>query len=182
MKKILSVLFASLLVLGACGNQGETEKASEKKPSKSTVENKKEKKEDKKTEKTEEKQENKTSEETQTSSAPRNSTEENTTINNNQQPATVDNGNQTQSGQQVVKQQAPSNNINQNNQPKDPSDPSYQEYLNAKQLTENIQNNPDGYQHMGGGPGMTLSHPGQSFERYKQDVNYMRSQSQTMQH
>ena len=41
MKKILFALFASLLVLGACGNQDETEKASEKKPSKSTVENKK---------------------------------------------------------------------------------------------------------------------------------------------
>lgn len=41
MKKILSVLFASTLVLSACGNQDETEKASEKKPSKSTVENKK---------------------------------------------------------------------------------------------------------------------------------------------
>lgn len=34
MKKILSVLFASTLVLSACGNQDETEKASEKKPSK----------------------------------------------------------------------------------------------------------------------------------------------------
>ncbi|WP_419790262.1 hypothetical protein RCF71_08750 [Staphylococcus chromogenes] len=50
MKKILFVLFASLLVLGACGNQDETEKASEKKPSKSTVENKKENKEEKSTE------------------------------------------------------------------------------------------------------------------------------------
>lgn len=46
MKKILFVLFASLLVLSACGNQDETEKASEKKPSKSTVENKKENKEE----------------------------------------------------------------------------------------------------------------------------------------
>ncbi|PTF80196.1 hypothetical protein [Staphylococcus chromogenes] len=50
MKKILSVLFASTLVLSACGNQDETEKASEKKPSKSTVENKKENKEEKSTE------------------------------------------------------------------------------------------------------------------------------------
>ncbi|WP_105985967.1 hypothetical protein [Staphylococcus chromogenes] len=50
MKKILSVLFASTLVLSACGNQDKTEKASEKKPSKSTVENKKENKEEKSTE------------------------------------------------------------------------------------------------------------------------------------
>lgn len=50
MKKILFVLFASTLVLSACDNQGETEKASEKKPSKSTVENKKENKEEKSTE------------------------------------------------------------------------------------------------------------------------------------
>lgn len=61
MKKILFVLFASLLVLSACGNQDETEKASEKKPSKSTVENKKENKEEKSTE---EKQSSNTAEET----------------------------------------------------------------------------------------------------------------------
>ncbi|PTF40654.1 hypothetical protein BUY11_10675 [Staphylococcus chromogenes] len=64
MKKILFVLFASLLVLGACGNQDETEKASEKKPSKSTVENKKENKEEKSTE---EKQSSNTVEENQLS-------------------------------------------------------------------------------------------------------------------
>ncbi|NJH87363.1 hypothetical protein GLV96_12410 [Staphylococcus agnetis] len=64
MKKILFVLFASLLVLSACGNQGETEKASEKKPSKSTVEKKKENKEEKSTE---EKQSSNTVEENQLS-------------------------------------------------------------------------------------------------------------------
>ncbi|PTG54695.1 hypothetical protein BU692_10190 [Staphylococcus chromogenes] len=66
MKKLLFVLFASLLVLGACGNQGETEKASEKNPSKSTVENKKEKKEENASEEKESKNTNEvSSEETQ---------------------------------------------------------------------------------------------------------------------
>ncbi|NJH98360.1 hypothetical protein [Staphylococcus agnetis] len=45
MKKILFVLFASLLVLSACGNQDEKE--NKEKPSNSTVENKKENKEEK---------------------------------------------------------------------------------------------------------------------------------------
>ena len=71
MKKILSILFASLLVLGACGNQDETEKASEKKPSKSTVENKKEKKEEKPAEEKESNTSNEVStEETESANTP----------------------------------------------------------------------------------------------------------------
>lgn len=104
------------------------------------------------------------------------------TTNDGQQQASVNNesdhqGQQAQSGQQVSKhsQQQPQ-------QSKDPNEPTYQEYLNAKQLTENIQNDPQKYQGMGGGPGMGLSHPGQSFESYKQDVTYMRGQSETLQH
>ncbi|MCO4327085.1 hypothetical protein MTR00_08215 [Staphylococcus agnetis] len=82
MKKILSVLFVSTLVLSACGNQDETEKASEKKPSKSTVENKKENKEEKSTE---EKQSSNTVEENQLSNTNTNNGESENKTNSNTQ-------------------------------------------------------------------------------------------------
>ncbi|QDW87858.1 hypothetical protein [Staphylococcus hominis] len=76
MKKVLFLIFASLLVLGACGNQDETEKASEKKPSKSTVENKEEKS-------TEEKQSSNTVEENQLSNTNTNNGESENKTNSN---------------------------------------------------------------------------------------------------
>ncbi|MCQ9301298.1 hypothetical protein BUZ57_06690 [Staphylococcus hyicus] len=96
MKKILFVLFASLLVLSACGNN--SEKESKEKSSNSSIEKKKEKNEDKKAEKKEKKQDNKTNEESQTSYTTQNPSEENTTFNNHQQSIPVEN-NQSQNDQ-----------------------------------------------------------------------------------
>lgn len=157
MKKILFVLFASLLVLSACGNDDSKE------------EKKTEQKEEKKYEKKEKKQENKSSEETQTSSTSQNSTEENTTVNNNQQPATVDNGSQPQSGQQVVKQQTNVNNPQPNQQNQNSEE--YQRYLDAQALDQDYRNNPQKYEnaHIGGGPGLT-SPQGESFQQYQERV------------
>ncbi|MDU0452295.1 hypothetical protein [Staphylococcus chromogenes] len=84
MKKILIVLFASLLVLSACGND--------------------DMKEEKKTEQKEKKSEKK--EEKQTSNTTQTPTQEDTTVNDNQQPTTVD-YNHPQNYQE-------SNNINEN--------------------------------------------------------------------
>ncbi|WP_194750379.1 DUF5067 domain-containing protein [Staphylococcus chromogenes] len=105
-----------------------------------------------------------------TSSAPQNSTEENTTVNNNQQPAIVDNGKQTQSDQQVVKQQTNVNNRQPNQQ--NQNNEEYQRYLDAQALDQDLHNNPQKYKnaHIGGGPGLT-SPSGESFEQYQHRVN-----------
>ena len=50
-----------------------------------------------------------------------------------------------------------------------------------KSLQKTFQNNPDKYQHMGGGPGMTLSSPNQSYDSFKQDVTKARNESQVLQ-
>ncbi|WP_274316309.1 membrane lipoprotein lipid attachment site-containing protein [Staphylococcus hyicus] len=156
MKKIIFVLFASLLVLSACGNDESKE------------EKKTEQKEEKKAEKKEKKQENKSSEEAQASTS-QNSTEENTTVNNSQQPTSnesqdnVNQGQQAQSGQQIAKQKPNQPNLNSEE---------YQRYLDAQALTQDMQNNPQKYEnaHIGGGPGLT-SPTGETFQQYQERVN-----------
>ncbi|WP_157951740.1 hypothetical protein [Staphylococcus agnetis] len=157
MKKILFVLFASLLVLSACGNDESKE------------EKKSEQKEEKKAEKKEKKQEDKINENTQTSSAPQRSNEENSAVNNNQQPTAVDNGNQVQNGQQVAKQPIQQDNQQTNQLNKNSEE--YQRYLDAQALDQDYRNNPQKYEnaHIGGGPGLT-SPQGESFQQYQERV------------
>ncbi|WP_157947302.1 hypothetical protein [Staphylococcus chromogenes] len=76
MKKILFVLFASLLVLSACGNDDSKEE-------------KKTEQKEKKSEKKENKKEEKSIEEKQTSNTAQSPSQENVTVNDDQQPTTV---------------------------------------------------------------------------------------------
>ncbi|MDA3746998.1 DUF5067 domain-containing protein [Staphylococcus aureus] len=69
------------------------------------------------------------------------------------------------------------NNNGQQAQPRDPNEPSYEEYLNAKRATEEMENNPDKNQHAGGGPGMALTHPNQSYDSFRKEVGKARSEA-----
>lgn len=106
-----------------------------------------------------------------------NNESESTSKNDNGKSQDNNGNNERTQGKQV--QTAQSNN--QQSEKQDPNSPSYQEYLNAKKLTENIQNNPDKFQHIGGGPGMALSSPNQSYDSFKQDVTKARNESQALQ-
>lgn len=106
-----------------------------------------------------------------------NNESESTSKNDNGKSQDNNGNNERTQGKQV--QTAQSNN--QQSEQQDPNSPSYQEYLNAKKLTENIQNNPDKYQHIGGGPGMAISSPNQSYDSFKQDVTKARNESQALQ-
>ncbi|UEX89728.1 hypothetical protein [Staphylococcus ratti] len=161
MKRIIFTVFLSLLVLSACGHD-ENKKDNKKNEVK---QEQKDKKKDKK--------------EKQTDSS---ASEESAPTTNDNQQSNTSNSNNTQ----TTKQQNHNGNtqaIQQNKvqQPRDPNEPTYQEYLNAKQLTENVQKDPQKYQGMGGGPGMGLSYPGQSYESYKKGVAEIRSQNESLQ-
>ncbi|PTK81939.1 hypothetical protein [Staphylococcus haemolyticus] len=198
MKKALFLIFASVLVLSACGqdednSNKESNKKSETKSDKKSNDPKKNNASDNKEKTSEDKQQ--ANSDDNSNSETRNRTE-NTYDNNGgekqgssksyvgQQQKPTNNGQQqADSNQQQTsnnQQQVSQNQQNQQVQ-EDPNAPTYQEYLNAKELTENIQNNPDKYQHIGGGPGMGLSSPDQSYDSYKQEVTKARNESQTLQ-
>lgn len=48
---------------------------------------------------------------------------------------------------------------------------------NAKRATEEMENNPDKNQHAGGGPGMSLTHPNQSYDSFRKEVGKARSEA-----
>ncbi|HGZ6813287.1 TPA: hypothetical protein ACOFVL_002817, partial [Staphylococcus aureus] len=93
----------------------------------------------------------------------------NTNINNNQQT--------NNTSKQQVQKNLPATNNGQQAQPRDPNEPSYEEYLNAKRATEEMENNPDKNQHAGGGPGMSLTHPNQSYDSFRKEVGKARSEA-----
>ena len=61
--------------------------------------------------------------------------ENNTNVNNDQQT--------NNTSKQQVQKDLPATNNGQQAQPRDPNEPSYEEYLNAKRATEEMENNPD---------------------------------------
>ncbi len=95
--------------------------------------------------------------------------ENNTNISNNQQT--------NNTSKQQVQKNLPATNNGQQAQPRDPNEPSYEEYLNAKRATEEMENNPDKNQHAGGGPGMSLTHPNQSYDSFRKEVGKARSEA-----
>ena len=56
----------------------------------------------------------------------------------------------------------------QDSQQKD-NGPTYQQYQDAQAFTKDANENPDKYEHIGGGPGLT-SDAGETYEQYKQRV------------
>ena len=46
-----------------------------------------------------------------------------------------------------------------------------------KRATEEMENNPDKNQHAGGGPGMSLTHPNQSYDSFRKEVGKARSEA-----
>lgn len=81
------------------------------------------------------------------------------------------------SSKKQAQNNTPTNNNGQQAQPRDPNEPSYEEYLNAKRATEEMENNPDKNQHAGGGPGMSLTHPNQSYDSFRKEVGKARSEA-----
>ncbi|CXV46555.1 putative lipoprotein [Staphylococcus aureus] len=162
MKRLLGLLLASTLVLGACGSN-DTDKKEESKKTETKKENKDKKKETK--EKAEAKKENAN----QNDNNNQVNNENNTNINNNQQT--------NNTSKQQVQKNLPATNNGQQAQPRDPNEPSYEEYLNAKRATEEMENNPDKNQHAGGGPGMALTHPNQSYDSFRKEVGKARSEA-----
>ena len=126
MKRLLGLLLASTLVLGACGsNDGD-------KKEESKTETKKENKDKKK--ETKEKQKRKENA-NQNDNNNQVNNENNTNVNNDQQT--------NNTSKQQVQKDLPATNNGQQAQPRDPNEPSYEEYLNAKRATEEMENNPD---------------------------------------
>lgn len=177
MKKILFVLFASLLVLSACGNQGEKE--SKEKPSNSTVEKKKEKKEEKSTE---EKESNNTNEASTEKTQMSNTNEGQASVDKNQQAGGVNTqkqDQQAQSGQQTE------NNISTNKDMPVAHDGGqngygYGDYLAAKEATEQGKAQNGGK--LEGVGGSWPVQDGQSFESWRQEqVNWQNMVDSTSQ-
>ncbi|HEG8805924.1 TPA: hypothetical protein SF945_002941 [Staphylococcus aureus] len=162
MKRLLGLLLASTLVLGACGSN-DGDKKEESKKTETKKENKDKKKETK--EKAEAKKENAN----QNDNNNQVNNENNTNINNNQQT--------NNTSKKQVQKNLPATNNGQQAQPRDPNEPSYEEYLNAKRATEEMENNPDKNQHAGGGPGMSLTHPNQSYDSFRKEVGKARSEA-----
>ncbi|HDF6541818.1 TPA: hypothetical protein PEU12_002155 [Staphylococcus aureus] len=166
MKRLLGLLLASTLVLGACGSN-DTDKKEESKKTETKKENKDKKKETK--EKAEAKKENANQNANQNDNNNQVNNENNTNISNNQQT--------NNTSKQQVQKNLPATNNGQQAQPRDPKEPSYEEYLNAKRATEEMENNPDKNQHAGGGPGMSLTHPNQSYDSFRKEVEKARSEA-----
>lgn len=154
MKRLLYLILASALVLGACGSN-DGDKKEESKKAETKKENKDKKKETK--DKAEAKKEN------------ANQNDNNTNVNDHQQT--------NNTSKQQVQKNLPATNNGQQAQPRDPNEPSYEEYLNAKRATEEMENNPDKNQHAGGGPGMSLTHPNQSYDSFRKEVGKARSEA-----
>ncbi|MGZ9250109.1 hypothetical protein ACXN87_11625 [Staphylococcus aureus] len=166
MKRLLGLLLASTLVLGACGSN-DTDKKEESKKTETKKENKDKKKETK--EKAEAKKENANQNANQNDNNNQVNNENNTNISNNQQT--------NNTSKQQVQKNLPATNNGQQAQPRDPNEPSYEEYLNAKRATEEMENNPDKNQHAGGGPRMSLTHPNQSYDSFRKEVEKARSEA-----
>ncbi|HEG7505623.1 TPA: hypothetical protein SFR87_002222 [Staphylococcus aureus] len=166
MKRLLGLLLASTLVLGACGSN-DGDKKEESKKTETKKENKDKKKETK--EKAEAKKENANQNANQNDNNNQVNNENNTNISNNQQT--------NNTSKQQVQKNLPATNNGQQAQPRDPNEPSYEEYLNAKRATEEMENNPDKNQHAGGGPGMSLTHPNQSYDSFRKEVEKARSEA-----
>ncbi|MCO4429716.1 hypothetical protein [Staphylococcus aureus] len=164
MKRLLGLILASTLILGACGSN-DTDKKEESKKTETKKENKDKKKETK--EKAEAKKENANQNNNNNNNQVNN--ENNTNVNNNQQT--------NNTSKQQVQKNLPATNNGQQAQPRDPNEPSYEEYLNAKRATEEMENNPDKNQHAGGGPGMSLTHPNQSYDSFRKEVGKARSEA-----
>lgn len=164
MKKVLFLILSSLLVLGACGQKQDNEHhaKSSHKVSKEHKHN----------------SNNTDKNHTTSNNATNNQSDANT---NNTSDQSINQTSNASSTQQTTSNQNQQQTNDQSSQQQNSNEPSYQEYQNAKQLTQNIQNNPDKYQHIGGGPGMALSSPNQSYDSYKQDVAKMRNESQVLQ-
>ncbi|HDE3762919.1 TPA: hypothetical protein PD696_002534 [Staphylococcus aureus] len=162
MKRLLGLTLASALVLGACGSH-DGDKKEESKKTETKKDNKDKKKETK--EKAEAKKENAN----QNDNNNQVNNENNTNISNNQQT--------NNTSKQQVQKNLPATNNGQQAQPRDPNEPSYEEYLNAKRATEEMENNPDKNQHAGGGPGMSLTHPNQSYDSFRKEVGKARSEA-----
>ncbi|HCU7872821.1 hypothetical protein ACO1L8_07385 [Staphylococcus aureus] len=166
MKRLLGLLLASTLVLGACGSN-DGDKKEESKKTETKKENKDKKKETK--EKAEAKKENANQNANQNDNNNQVNNENNTNISNNQQT--------NNTSKQQVQKNLPATNNGQQAQPRDPNEPSYEEYLNAKRATEEMENNPDKNQRAGGGPGMSLTHPNQSYDSFRKEVGKARSEA-----
>ncbi|HCY9769302.1 TPA: hypothetical protein PE516_001924 [Staphylococcus aureus] len=166
MKRLLGLLLASTLVLGACGSN-DGDKKEESKKTETKKENKDKKKETK--EKAEAKKENANQNANQNDNNNQVNNENNTNISNNQQT--------NNTSKQQVQKNLPATNNGQQAQPRDPNEPSYEEYLNAKRATEEMENNPDKNQHAGGGPGISLTHPNQSYDSFRKEVGKARSEA-----
>ncbi|CAC7172945.1 hypothetical protein H9S54_11560 [Staphylococcus aureus] len=166
MKKILGLLLASTLILGACGSN-DGDKKDENKKTETKKENKDKKKETK--DKAEVKKENANQNNNNNNNNNQVNNENNTNVNNNQQT--------NNTSKQQVQKNLPATNNGQQAQPRDPNEPSYEEYLNAKRATEEMESNPDKNQHAGGGPGMSLTHPNQSYDSFRKEVGKARSEA-----
>ncbi|MDG5141585.1 hypothetical protein QAB78_03400 [Staphylococcus aureus] len=166
MKKILGLLLASTLILGACGSN-DGDKKDENKKTETKKENKDKKKETK--DKAEVKKENANQNNNNNNNNNQVNNENNTNVNNNQQT--------NNTSKQQVQKNLPATNNGQQAQPRDPNKPSYEEYLNAKRATEEMESNPDKNQHAGGGPGMSLTHPNQSYDSFRKEVGKARSEA-----
>ncbi|MCL9693168.1 hypothetical protein AXF04_05645 [Staphylococcus aureus] len=166
MKRLLSLLLASTLVLGACGSK-DGDKKEESKKTETKKENKDKNKETK--DKAEAKKENANQNNNNNNNNNQVNNENNTNVNNNQQT--------NNTSKQQVQKNLPATNNGQQAQPRDPNEPSYEEYLNAKRATEEMESNPDKNQHAGGGPGMSLTHPNQSYDSFRKEVGKARSEA-----
>lgn len=164
MKRLLYLILVSTLVLGACGSN-DGDKKEESKKTETKKENKDKKKETK--DKAEAKKENANQNNNNNNNQVNN--ENNTNVNNNQQT--------NNTSKQQVQKNLPATNNGQQAQPRDPNEPSYEEYLNAKRATEEMESNPDKNQHAGGGPGMSLTHPNQSYDSFRKEVGKARSEA-----
>ncbi|HCX2652219.1 TPA: hypothetical protein OZG43_002797 [Staphylococcus aureus] len=162
MKRLLYLILASALVLGACGSN-DGDKKEESKKAETKKENKDKKKETK--DKAEAKKEN------------ANQNDNNNQVNNANNTNVNDHQQTNNTSKQQVQKNLPATNNGQQAQPRDPNEPSYEEYLNAKRATEEMENNPDKNQHAGGGPGMSLTHPNQSYDSFRKEVGKARSEA-----
>ncbi|UXU67433.1 hypothetical protein MUA52_04950 [Staphylococcus agnetis] len=143
MKNLLFVILASLLLLGACGNDD----TKEKKP--------------------ENKQENKTEKKSDESSNNKANTYEHQSTNSDN--AIVDNNQQQSSDVNYTQNQQTQTNQQTPQQPQNSEE--YQRYLDAQALSQDMQSNPQKYEnaHIGGGPGLT-SPQGESFQQYQKRI------------
>ena len=127
MKRLLGLLLASTLVLGACGsNDGDKKEESKKQKQRKRTKIKR-----KKLKKSRSEKENAN----QNDNNNQVNNENNTNVNNDQQT--------NNTSKQQVQKDLPATNNGQQAQPRDPNEPSYEEYLNAKRATEEMENNPD---------------------------------------